>query len=78
MILSKPHGRMQQAAMELSVNVLSPVIRVIKRADAVHSSGRQNFLSRLWQDLESLFGVLGSGMLQKWFVCQLGRAVKFL
>ena len=73
MILSKPHGRMQQATMEISVNVLSPVIIVIERADAVHSSGRRNFLSRLWQDLESLFGVLGSGMLQNGLCVNLGE-----
>jgi hypothetical protein len=73
MILSKPLGRMQQAAMEESVNVLSSVIFIIKRADAFHCDGRQYFLSHFWRDLKSLFGVLGSGMLQDGLAVNLGE-----
>ena len=73
MILSKPHIRMQQAAMEKSVNVLSPVITIIKKADAFHCDGRQYSLSHFRQDLKSFFGVLGSGMLQDGLAVNLGE-----
>ena len=64
MILSKPHVRMQQAAMEKSVNVLSPEINFTEKADALHCDGRQYLQSRYWRDFVSFSGVLGSGMLQ--------------
>ena len=73
MTLSKPLGRMQQAAMEKSVNVLSPVMVIIKKADAFHSDGRQYSLSRTWRDSMSFFGVLGSGMLQDGLAVNLGE-----
>jgi hypothetical protein len=54
MILSKPLGRMQQAAMK--VNVLSPEIYIIAKADALHFSGRQHRLVRKGESKETTPG----------------------
>lgn len=73
MILSKLHGRMQQAVMVQTVNVLSPVIGIVGRADAFHSDGRQYRTDRIRRDLFGLLGVLGNGMLQDGYIVNLGE-----
>ena len=62
MNLSKPYRRMQQAATQ--VNVLSPVISNVTKADALHNVGRQYLRNRYRQEGADFVGVLGSGMLQ--------------
>jgi hypothetical protein len=62
MNLSKPYRRMQQAATK--VNVLSPVMINITKADAFHIVGRQHLRNRNWQECADFVGILGSGMLQ--------------
>jgi hypothetical protein len=62
MNLSKPYRRMQQAATQ--VNVLSPVITNVTKADAFHIVGRQYLRNRDWQEGADFVGILGSGMLQ--------------
>ena len=73
MIPSKPHVRMQQATMEKSVNVLSPVMFIIIEADAFHISGRQHQAIHFRREESGSIGVLGSGMLQKGCVVNLGE-----
>jgi hypothetical protein len=73
MILSKPHVRMNQAAMRKLMNVLSPVIGVIVEADAVHFSGRRNSLVCEWREQVDSIGVLGSCMIQKDYAVNLGE-----
>jgi hypothetical protein len=53
---------MQQAATQ--VNVLSPVIITIARADAFHDVGRQYLRDRNRQESADFVGILGSSMLQ--------------
>ena len=62
MNLSKPYRRMQQAATQ--VNVLSPVMSNITKADAFHIVGRQHLRNRDRQECADFVGILGSGMLQ--------------
>ena len=62
MNLSKPYRRMQQAATQ--VNVLSPVMFHVTKADAFHTVGRQYLRNRDWQEDADFVGILGSGMLQ--------------
>lgn len=60
--MSKPHRRMQQAATQ--VNVLSPVMFNVTKADAFHFVGRQYLRNRDRQECADFVGVVGSGMLQ--------------
>ena len=62
MNLSKPYRRMQQAATK--VNVLSPVMSNITKADAFHFVGRQHLRNGDRQEGADFVGILGSGMLQ--------------
>jgi hypothetical protein len=73
MIPSKLHRRMYQAVMEQSVNVLSPVITNVEKADAFHYDGRPHFVTRFWQELRSFSGVLGNGMMQDGNAVNLGE-----
>jgi hypothetical protein len=70
---SKLHKRMYQAVMEQSVNVLSPVMSKVEKADAFHSDGRPHFATHYWQELCSFSGVLGNGMMQDGDAVNLGE-----
>ena len=55
------------------MNVLSPVMFVVEKADAFHHDGRPHFLTRNWREFKSFSGVLGNGMLQDGNAVNLGE-----
>ena len=68
--------RMQQAVTQ--VKVLSSVISLITRVDAIHYVGRQHSCARYWRARMDLVGVLVRGMLQNGSRVNLGDPVHAL